>query len=226
MKIKYYLIHCIEHNERKKHIHENILNKLSKLGQSIEIYKGIYTKHILLKNQVEYVKSFDEKLNIDNDFEFYLAGQIGCFLSHFKIIEKIMHEKKKHCDNNEYSVIFEDDVIFEINIHDKIIKIIYDLDIIANQDFDILFLGNITGNHGRKLINDIYFMDPNANCWGTHALLIKNKNIEKIYNNLCNIFCEIDRHYAHCIVNTKLKGLFLYPCVCFQNQLLHSNIII
>ena len=124
-----------------------------------------------------------------------------------------------------YSVIFEDDVLFNIGIHDKINKIIYDVEVIANCDFDIIFLGNLTNNHGTRLINNIYYMDPKANCWGTHALLINNKNIEKIYGALCNIKCEIDRHYADCIINGILKGLFVYPCDCLQDQKLYSNII-
>lgn len=148
MKIKYYLIHCQEHNERKNHIHENILKKL---GQPIELFRGIYTKHIHLDNQVVYINSFHEKLHIDNGFRFYLSGQLGCYFSHFKIIEKIMHEQKtSSC--NEYTVIFEDDVLFDNGIHDKINKIIYDVEIIAGYDFDILFLGCLSNNHGKKLI--------------------------------------------------------------------------
>jgi len=224
MKINYYLIHCIEHKERIKHIQENIL---SRLGEPIEIFKGIYTKHIDLNNQVEYINRFDEKLHIDDGFRFYLSGQLGCYFSHFRIIEKIMDECKniKMGSPNDYSVIFEDDALFDTGIHDKINKIIFDLDVIANYDFDIIFLGNLTNNHGTRIINNIYFMDPSANCWGTHAILLNNKNIEKIYSALCNIKCEIDRHYAESIKNGKLKGLFIYPCICLQDQKLHSNII-
>ena len=106
MKINYYLIHCIEHKERIKHIQENILPRL---GQPIEMFKGIYTKHIDLNNQVEYINRFDEKLHIDDGFRFYLSGQLGCYFSHFRIIEKILHERKniKMGAPNEYQLFLK-----------------------------------------------------------------------------------------------------------------------
>lgn len=228
--LKYYLIHCLEHKEREDHIN-NLHIKLGKLGKlgnpiNINIFCGIYTKYIDVSNQIEYINSFDKNICFDklNNFRFKLPGQIGCYLSHFKLIEKIMNDDKNHLLNNRnYSVIFEDDVKFDSNLNNNIIKIINDLNSLK-VDFDLIFLGNTCNNHGIKLINNIYYMDNNNNCFGTHALLINNKNIKKIYNINCNIKNEIDSHYTESIKQSQLNGFVIYPSICFQNTTFTSNI--
>jgi GR25 family glycosyltransferase involved in LPS biosynthesis len=118
--IKYYLIHCLEHVDREKHIE----SQKKYLGKPIKIFTGINTKNIKLEDQIEYIDNFDKniKFNENHNFRFYLPGQIGCYLSHFKLIEKIMIENQNNIDVSDYSVIFEDDVRFKPNLNDKIKK--------------------------------------------------------------------------------------------------------
>jgi GR25 family glycosyltransferase involved in LPS biosynthesis len=223
MKIQYYLIHCQEHKERKEHID----NFQDKFKQKINIFDGIYTKNVSIEHQVDYINNFNKDLRLvtnktfGNDYKFNYSGEIGCYLSHFSIIEKIMNDSK---DKSDYSVIFEDDIDFNDNInpHEEIVKIVEDLKSI-NYDFDLIFLGNLNNNNGTNIINNIYKLDPNTICWGTHALLINNKNIEKIYNHNCNIDGEIDTHYVYSTHRNELNGLVIYP-ILFSQADFKSNI--
>lgn len=221
MKIKYFIIHCAEHVERKNYIDTLQI----KLNQEIEIFNGINTKVVNLNDQNKYIETFNKNIRFDNktNFKFFFPGQIGCYLSHFKLVEKIMNEQKQQTSNSEYSVIFEDDVVLESGLHDKIQKIISDLES-RNHNFDLIFLGNQNNNRGINLVNNIYFLDETNDCWGTHALLIKNQNIEKIYNINCNIKHAIDVHYTQSINNKEINGLVIYPSICFANTDLKSNI--
>jgi GR25 family glycosyltransferase involved in LPS biosynthesis len=213
LKLNYYMIHCIEHIERE----ENIKQTTFKLNKPINIFNGINTLNISLNDQIIYINNFNNK--IKSSFKFNKPGQIGCYLSHFKIIENIMNNNL----NYDYSVIFEDDVYFGKYLNTNINKIVIDLNSL-NINFDLIFLGNSNNNKGDKLINNIYNIDINNYCWGTHALLINNKNINKIYNLNCNITHEIDTHYASLIKNRKLIGFVIYPPLCFQNSKLISTI--
>jgi GR25 family glycosyltransferase involved in LPS biosynthesis len=213
MEIQYYLIHCPQHTEREK----NIIKIQNDLNQKIQIINGIYTKNVFLNNQLDYIKSFNENISFEDDFRFYLSGQIGCYLSHFSVIEKIMNEKNNNELKYDYSVIFEDDVTYikPSNPIEEIKKIINDINSI-NFDFDLIYLGNYNYNKGINIINNIYYLDKNKKCWGAHALLINNKNIEKIYNSILKIKDEIDNHYLISGIKKEINCAVIYPSIFFQ----------
>jgi GR25 family glycosyltransferase involved in LPS biosynthesis len=223
--INYYLLHCFKHKERKKHI-KNICSKLDK---HINIFEGYYTKNIDIntENIQIYLQNFDNNLKIKSNFSFGLSGQIGCYLSHHLLVKNILQQMtiyNKNPNNQFYSVIFEDDVTWNnINLHIEINQIINIL-LESEVDWDIVFLGNLNNNHGKLLKGNIYYLNPRINCFGTHALLLNNKNIQKIYFFNCLIRNEIDSHYKFLIDNNKLKGLVIYPPLCFQDTSLLSNI--
>lgn len=212
-KINYFMIHCDEHTDRNK----NISTARVKLNKPISIFNGINTKNILLNNQNIFINNFNK--NIKSNFTFNKNGQIGCYLSHFKVIENIMNNNL----NYDYSVIFEDDVFFK-NYLDIKINIIIGILNSLNIDFDIIFLGNCNNKKGIQLTKNIYYLDDNINYYGTHALLINNKNIGKIYDLNCNITNEIDSHYISLIKKKKLNGFLIYPSLCYQNSELTSTI--
>jgi GR25 family glycosyltransferase involved in LPS biosynthesis len=153
------------------------------------------------------------------EISFWKSGEIGCYLSHHMIIKNIMNSSL-----NGYTVIFEDDVVFKDTLHDDIEKIITHLDIL-DIEWDVIYLGNITDNHKDNVIDNIYTVDGNNVCTGTHALLVNNKNSEKIYKSNCNIIHAIDFQYKINIDNKNLNGLVIYPQLCFQqNNIYVSNI--
>ena len=216
MEITYILIHCDEHEERVSNI-----QKIQKtLNKDVVLFKGYYTKQnsILKEDMVSFLKIHDANLEM-NELAFWRPGEIGCYLSHHIVIKNIMSSSL-----DGYTVIFEDDVIFKETLHHDIEKIIANL-IDLQVEWDMLFLGNITNNHKTHIIDNIYTIDENNVCTGTHALLINNKNSEKIYKNNCNIVHAIDFQYKINIDNNNLNGLVIYPPLCFQqNDIYVSNI--
>lgn len=216
MEITYVLIHCDEHEERLSNI-EKIQKTLNK---NVVLFKGYYTKQnsVLKEDMVSFLKTHDINLEM-REPAFWRPGEIGCYLSHHIVIKNIMNSEL-----NGYTVIFEDDVIFKETLHFDIEKIIANL-IDLQVEWDILFLGNITNNHKTHVSDNIYTIDENNVCTGTHALLINNKNSERIYKNNCNIVHAIDFQYKINIDNKNLNGLVIHPPLCFQqNDIYVSNI--
>lgn len=204
MSIEYYLIHCDEHTKRMSHV-ESIQKKLP-----IHLFQCIYTKNVKIKEQDKYIQHFNSNIKILK--QFITSGEIGCYLSHFSLLDHIMKTSK-----TEYSVIFEDDVQFECDLNNEIIQITEKLKGLS-IDFDILFLGNLNKNKGRPIIDTIYYMDLNDHCWGTHALLIHNKNIEKIMKLNHQVKGAIDNHYFDWCKINKLICLVLSPSICTQTR--------
>jgi len=209
MSIRYYLIHCDEHEERMAHI-----TKLKEdFNQEITIFKGINTTHVPVSEQVNYIQQINPTITFSH-FRYWQSGQIGCYLSHIGLLEHIMQKKE-----SEYSVIFEDDVVFNTNtLHSNIETIIQ-----HNLDFDILFLGNNNENKGKHIVDNIYHVNKLGHCWGLHALLIHNKNIEKIVNVNHTIIHALDVQYQ--ILNSRkmLTNLVMHPFICWHANL-KSNI--
>lgn len=237
--IKYYLIHCKPHTERVDHIN----NIIKRINRPVEIFDGIYTATADMSKQLDVLQSYDEKIGfninvnaeydiydynvvVSNDFfQFSLPGQIGCYLSHHLIIKKVMDDKLNNKCVHDYTVIFEDDLQFryKFDLDAAITNLINELNSVG-KDFDIVYLGSINENHGDQITANIYSLDKTVGCFGTHAMLINNANIEKIYQSNCNIIHNIDNQYYFNIVNNRLNGFTVYPSICFQSASLTSNI--
>jgi GR25 family glycosyltransferase involved in LPS biosynthesis len=215
-KVNYFVIHCKEHIERFSNIHyiQNNINT------PINVFEGYYTKSISVEfnNKLQYYKLYDPNITMPVNVQ-SKSGEIGCYLSHHMLIKHIMDKANK----DEYSVIFEDDVTFKTHMCDDIEHIINNMNF-KNLDWDIIFLGNIGKNHGKHIINNIYTIDSTSICAGTHALLINNKNAEKIYNVNCIIMNAIDHQYTINIDTGKLNGYVIFRPLCFQNREYSSNI--
>lgn len=212
--INYFVIHCNEHTERLN----NILDIKKIINQKIEVFKGYFTKNISTSytSKLNYFQKHDTNL-LMNQNVLTKPGEIGCYLSHHMLIKYIFDNS----NSNEYSVIFEDDIICKETLHNEIQQIIKNM---VKIDWDIIFLGNLTKNHGKQVIDNIYCIDENQICTGTHSLLINNKNVNKIYNANCNILHAIDRQYKINIDLKILNGYVIFHPICFQNKVFQSNI--
>jgi GR25 family glycosyltransferase involved in LPS biosynthesis len=116
--------------------------------------------------------------------------------------------------DTKYTVIFEDDLkILDENLDDKINKITSDLD----DNFDMIYLGNLNNNHYEKIKDNIYTINKADFLWGTHAYIINNKNAKKIYDSLLNIDVAIDNKFKNNINNDTLKAYVIYPILVDQN---------
>lgn len=239
MSVKYYLIHCDQHTDRVNHIN----NIIKRFGQPVEIFDGIYTATADMNKQLDLLQSYDKNIgfnvNVNNEYDIYdyiilsskthfqfsLPGQIGCYLSHHLIIKQVMDDKLNNKCVHDYTVIFEDDLQFryKFDLDAAITNVINDLNSVG-KDFDIVYLGSINENHGDQITTNVYSLDKSTGCFGTHAMLINNANIEKIYQSNCNIIHNIDNQYFFNIVNNQLNGFTVYPSICFQSASLTSNI--
>ncbi len=214
-KINSFTILLPNNQERSKNIKLNE-KKFGKIKSNI--YDAVVGKTL---NILE-LKKIEKKYNNDNDWlkdTIKRRNQIGCYLSHKNIIEKISKDKDLK-NKYDYTIIFEDDLkILTSNLYKDVEKILDDLNSIQNNDFDIIFLGNLKNNHGDKIINNIYTIDKNNNLWGTQSYLINNKSVNKILNNIQKIDKPIDDKYQDLLKENKLKGYIIYPILVSQNGL-------
>ena len=137
--IDYKVVHIRSYTDR----YQNIIENQTKLGQKIDIFDAVVGKNVDLN------KLSDYHPQLQNNFQYKSMGEVGCYLSHFSIIKNINMK-------SGYTVVFEDDfVIVHPELHTKIIDIIHKLNKIDN-DFDIVFLGNLIENRHQLLVDDIY----------------------------------------------------------------------
>ena len=141
----------------------------------------------------------------------YKKREIGCYLSHYKIYNLI----KESQSSSDYTIIFEDDFkITSTHFLDDIEKALDNIE----DDFDMLFLGNLNNNHGVKIKDNIYYVDKNEQLIGTHAILINNKNIEKIIKVTSDIDMAIDLKIDSLVKNNKINVLVMYPTIVIQES--------
>jgi glycosyl transferase family 25 len=196
--INYYVIHMKNSNNK----YNNIIKNEKKLKIPINIYDAVIGKNIDLNN----LSSIDPNINFN--FNYNYIGELGCYLSHMLLIKSLINSSSK------YSVIFEDDLnILDNNLNDKINEIINKL----NDNFDIIYLGNLNNNHYERIIDNIYTINKLDFLWGTHAYIINNKNATKIYESLLNIDCAIDNKFKNNINNDTFKAYVIYPILVDQN---------
>ena len=191
--IDYYVINIPTHQKRC----DNIAKMSDIIGTKINIFEAI--KGIDIKNVLDY----DENINFT--FKYNYINEVGCYLSHLLLIKSLMKSKY------EYTVIFEDDFnIINDNFIEELNNIINNL---KNTDFDIVFLGNNNDNYGSNYKDNIYNIAKNKIMWGTHAYLVNNKNINKIYTNLLLLDEPIDVKYKQLYNDNKLNNYVIYPII-------------
>ena len=128
-------------------------------------------------------------------------GEIGCYMSHYEILEKIKNEK----DN--YTLILEDDAEFnteELNKIDKICKS-------APKDWEIIYLGQWNTTYTGQEIqipNTKYTLKGITGCFGTYGYLVKNKRIKQKLNLLYPITEPYD-----VVLPTIFNSYIVDPCI-------------
>lgn len=157
-----------------------ITNQLNTLGLPFSFFDAV-NGHALDVLSHENYDGLKRRLSFGKDLT---PGELGCFLSHKKLYEKICN------DNLESAVILEDDVI----LHEDFPKILQSLSAHQNH-FDIVrFLGSpkVMKRGGRKLISldDIYWLIrmPTAP-GGAHATLVTKAGAQKLLKHMqCNAY--------------------------------------
>lgn len=205
--IDYYVIHIDNLSNKKRK--DNIKINEIKLGKKINIFNAINGKNID-KNKLD---KYDKNIKLNCNFK--KNGELGCYLSHFILIKNAIKSNKK------YTVIFEDD--FKI-LSNNLNKEIVDITKKVNNNFDLIYLGNLFESKSHKIVDNIYKKNKFIPIIGTHALLINNKNAKKIYNNLLNINDPIDIKLDKLINKNKLNYYIIYPSIVIQNNDFESSL--
>jgi glycosyl transferase family 25 len=203
--IDYNVIHLKNLKEKKK----NILNNEKKLNKKINIFDAIIGKNI----DIDKLNVYDE--NIKLNYEFKTKSELGCYLSHLMLIKKAINSNKK------YTVVFEDD--FTILSND-LNKDILDITKKVNDDFDIIYLGNLYESKSEQVIDNIYKKSNIIPLVGFHGILINNKNAQKIFNYLVDINETVDTHIANLIDDNKINYYVIYPSLVNQNNNYESTL--
>lgn len=168
-----------------------------------------------MNNIREMEKLIGQKVNIfkaigPSVLEGFKPGEVGCYKSHMKLIG--LPKKTK------YSVIFEDDFVIQQGFHSNVQTIIQDA-----GDFDILYLGNLDGNHAERVKGDVYKVDTSRYLTGMHGYIIKNENARKIISKL-KYKKVIDIELPELINSGDVDGLVVWPSVVGQDSELVSSI--
>ena len=210
LKLEYYIIHL----DRSTHRKTNINNLKNLLNQELIVFNAIdgndiidINDHKIIFNEIIIKAPFTFDKSIKTKLQ---SCEIGNYLSHLSLLHELIILNK----NDGYSIIFEDDVIFMPNLDNKIRGILGKI----KEDFDILYLGNITNNYSEQYIDEIYNVDKNNVLWGTHAYLINNKNLNKFYNHFNYFYTATDTLIKNLINCDKVKGYVIYPSIAMQNN--------
>lgn len=135
-------------------------------------------------------------------------GEIGCYLSHYNIFNKIKNY------NDIYSIIIEDDVEFDIK---KNINIIKDLVNNAPLDWEIIFIGHNYYEENEKKDHhkfNEYTFKKIKRVFGTQSYIINNKAIYSKIQKLLPIKDPIDiilpRIFISYVIEPQLTSLSNY----------------
>lgn len=147
--------------------------------------------------------------------------EIGLSLSNLKV-HNIIKETNKP---NGYSLIFEDDFsIIDENFQETLNN---SLEILKDIDFDLLYLQNNaygSKNKGDNIKENVYYVDKNDSFYGTVAVLVKNKSIDKIIQNTTPINDPLDLQLSSLGFSDKLILLTLYPIIVEQGENMPTTI--
>ena len=196
-------IYCIN-LDRDKSRWRSIKSYSDKHNLNIERVSAYYGKDVV---EDEYINK-----NILDKNHNLLKGQLGCALSHVQLWRKI----KK--DNNQFSLILEDDVKFNRNFKKDLRKLIDFLP----ETWDIIYLGgcNLHGKkYNEKLIYPTKFGARYNLC--CHAMLLNRERIGGLIDIMTPIKYPIDNQLRREF--PKLKVFFVNPNMILQNKEIRSS---
>lgn len=185
------------------------------------------------------IKGIDGKLIEKNNYNlkyfnsmFLPKSVIGCAMSHIKCW------KKHILKNNNYTLILEDDFFINKDIlndykqkykKQKINNLIKFFILNTPKDFDILYLGFISGNYLQKYFNLISYTNKSKNIndliekpllhLGLHSYILSNNGILKLLNNINNN--KINFHLDYYI--QKLASKNILNTYSLKNRLFYQT---
>lgn len=195
-----YIIHYSKLKERKIKCDEQFKNYKINYIDETKLYPLNYNKYEFNKNLKYGLKDFDVRYNIKN----------------FSILRQ--HLYAISLMKNNYSIIFEDDVIIKDNFHEHLQKYLMELD----TDFDFFFFGNGFGiSHQDQ--DGIFLRDINkkvlVKCMDSYIISKKcSKIIFEYIDKIDKIDKPIDYFFEDIIRKNNLKVYWCEPCITNQGS--------
>lgn len=132
-------------------------------------------------------------------------GLIGCFLSHYFILQEALLNGYKRI------AIFEDDVILNSDFQEN-----FKCGMSQVPDkWQLLYLGYYERTGQAKIQVSENITIP-KNTWGTHAYMVQGDGIKILYDNLQTIRTHIDIQIGEDIV-PKMYTYCISPAICHQS---------
>jgi len=203
-----YVINLKSNTERLEHF----VNEYSKSDLSfkeLNVYPAVVGKNLDIKKYVShdgYIQlKYTERTKKRIHHYDITRGAVGCYLSHLDIYRKIVESDK------EYGLIFEDDVIIDKLVYEKMI---YGLNTLPD-DWEMYMLGITCIN-----CNTITNYSKVNRFWGTHAYFIKRTTAVKLLGYLNKLINkQIDADISLLIKNNHLIVYAMNPSIVDQLQL-------
>jgi GR25 family glycosyltransferase involved in LPS biosynthesis len=195
LSMDYYVIHL----DRAKNRMSNIHTQQKKLGQKLKIVKAIDAETI-----PDEFTEVETQHNISIPTLWGSKAELACYLSHLTLL------KQKH--TTKYVLVFEDDFDVSVsNFDSNVNSLLVDLEQ-ANEQFDILYLGNLTDYQGEPVPKNKLCTRVSKSemaCWGAHAYVVRTESLEKLTRHLSTITESYDGKLQTLAYEGQIKSLAL-----------------
>lgn len=186
----------------------NLERRPDRWEESTKVFKN-------LNLSVDKFPAFDGQ-TIDLGYGKPYNGDIGCGISHIKVLKSAIENKLKNV------LILEDDVMFSDNLLEIFQKVTLELP----DDWDILFFG---GNHQGGALKISENIARVYNTYTTHCYAINSKCFETIYKHMVskieyvlNCGYKLDEcvavDYYMAQLHRKLNVYSVYPNIAWQRE--------
>lgn len=186
--------------EKRKDRRELIERQLSMYFKEIRYnrFEGVVPNNeILLKLYKEGRLSLDNyKIIMTGTSSFMTRGSVGCYLSHLEILKKCRDESKIY-------IVFEDDVIMNKDIEEKIKKVLE----LMNDNFNIIYFVQPLIEYKKLESYNSLLYKIKKGYSGTYAYIIHPKHAEFLVEKLYYIDSHIDNKLLN-LQNTRDVLLF------------------
>ncbi len=195
--------------------YQNIKNQESIAGIKINIFDAVNGSKLNIPQLQKEgkIKSPWDTYRYNNEHDTnkkqkILNGEVGCFLSHQQLLQKISNQSF-----DGWTVIFEDNLLLTPHFTDDLNKILPELP----HDIDIVYLGNTHQHDCKKGVykNNLCYPDTP---YGTQSYMVNKKSAKKILDLIPIVDDPIDVKYDILMKNNQMKGLVVIPTLVKQND--------
>jgi glycosyl transferase family 25 len=203
---KIFVINLKSRTDRLENI-KLLIDQLKLDKKKIEIFEAVVGNKISNDeiNNILSISSLDTLLNKStNHKDIRSKGAIGCYLSHYKIWEKVVN------DNLNNVLILEDDIYYDADnkeFNEYINSIPNNYDIAMLSWFSLWF--DPLKNHKKNIIvNNYWNKYDSVNIFSTGCYLVSKKGAEKLIKNAFPICYQVDAYFN--ILNNVTKDFVRY----------------